>query len=150
MTAWWAWVGHETGDPRWRSALVLAVLLAIGGGVVLSAFVGARRNATVVPRLAGAPARDRDGAPQPPGFDWEPVRELPYVRAIQLFAVSGFDVAGRPGTNREFPRASLPSVARWSCRSFDVGRVPGPDGLRRGRHLAGVSTAGPVSTSATN
>ena len=38
MTAWWTGVGHHA-RRRWRGALVLAVLLAIGGGVVLSAFV---------------------------------------------------------------------------------------------------------------
>jgi ABC-type lipoprotein release transport system permease subunit len=126
MSAWWAWVGHDA-RRRWRGALMLAVLLAIGGGVVLSAFVGARRNATVVTRLQ---ERTRPmtamALPNEPGFDWQPVRELPYVRSMQLFAVSGFDVAGWPGANADFPRASLPSGEPMELEVVDAGRLPDP------------------------
>jgi ABC-type lipoprotein release transport system permease subunit len=126
MTAWWAWVGHDA-RRRWRGALVLAVLLAVGGGVVLSAFVGARRNATVVTRLAqNTRPMTAMALPNQPGFDWAPVRELPYVRSMQLFAVSGFDVAGHPGTNADFPRASLPSGEPMELQIVDAGRVPDP------------------------
>jgi hypothetical protein len=56
------------------------------------------------------------------------VRELPYVRAMQLFAVSGFDVAGHPGTNSDFPRASLPSGEPMELQIVDAGRLRGPTG----------------------
>ena len=68
MTAWRAWVGHDA-RRRWRSVAVLAVLLAVGGGVVLSAFIGARRDATAIPRQAArvhpttAAALPNDGTP---------------------------------------------------------------------------------------
>ena len=124
MTAWWAWVAHDA-RRRWRGALVLAVLLAVGGGVVLSAFVGARRNATVVPRLeARTLPMTAMALPNQPGFDWEPVRALPYIRSMQLFAVSGFDVAGHPDANSDFPRASLPSGAPMELAIVDAGRLP--------------------------
>src|SRR4051812_17337001 len=70
MSAWWSWVGHDA-RRRWASAVLLVVLLAVGGGVVLSAFVGARRDATAVERLL---ARVRPSTamalPNEPGFDW--------------------------------------------------------------------------------
>ena len=124
VTAWWAWVAHDA-RRRWRGALVLAVLLAVGGGVVLSAFVGARRNATVVQRLQERTLPMTAMAlPNQPGFDWEPVRELPYVRSMQLFAVSGFDVTGHPDANADFPRASLPSGEPMELEIVDAGRLP--------------------------
>ncbi len=123
MTAWWAWVGHDAAR-RWRSALVLAVLLSIGGGVVLSGFVGARRNATALTRLAARvlPATAM-ALPNEPGFDWGPVADLPYVRSMHLFAVSGFDVAGHPDANEGFPRAAPPIGDPMELQVVLAGRV---------------------------
>ncbi len=124
MTAWWAWVGHDA-RRRWRSVVVMAVLLAIGGGVVVSAFIGARRDATAIPRLAGRVHPTTAMAlPNEPGFDWAPVADLPYVRAMQTFAVSGFDVVGYPDANADFPRATLPIGAPMESQVALAGRLP--------------------------
>ena len=87
--------------------------------------------------------------PNQPDFDWEPVRQLPYVRSMQLFAVSGFDVAGHPGTNADFPRASLPSGVPMGAGIVDAGRSPRrrPPTRSPSRRR---STDGPVSTSVTS
>ena len=69
---------------------------------------------------------------------------------MQLFAVSGFDVAGHPGTNADFPRAVVAERRRrWSWRSWTPGgcpRRPPPTRSPSRRR----STGGPVSTSATS
>ncbi|HWJ83662.1 MAG TPA: ABC transporter permease [Nocardioides sp.] len=65
---------------RWRSLLVLTLLVAFAGGVVLTAFAGAHRGDSALQRL-----RDRTlpvdalAVPNLPGFDWSEVDALPYV-----------------------------------------------------------------------
>ena len=106
MRAWSAWVRHDAGR-RWRGTVLLAVFVAVAGGVVLSAVIGARRDATSYDRLA---ERTRPATamalPNEPGFDWTPVGELPYVRAMQTFAVTWFGVVGHPDANVDFPHAA--------------------------------------------
>lgn len=108
MTAWTAWVGHDA-RRRWRGAILLAVFVALAGGVVLSAFVGARRGATSLDRLTSRthPATAM-ALPNEPGFDWKPVGELPYVRAMQAFVLAFYSVAGYEDANTDFPRAAPP------------------------------------------
>jgi FtsX-like permease family len=105
VRAWAAWVRHDAGR-RWRGTVLLAVFVALAGGVALSAVVGARRDATSYDRLAERthPATVM-ALPNAPGFDWTPAGELPYVRAMQTFAVADFGVAGHPDANVDFPHA---------------------------------------------
>lgn len=109
MTAWWTAL---RGDVRrfGRRALLLALFLALGGGVVLSAFIGARRDATVVDRLA-ARINVATAAllPNDPSFDWSPVARLPNVRTLQRFAVTYFDVVDHPEIEEDFPRVGAPT-----------------------------------------
>jgi hypothetical protein len=108
VTAWTAWVRHDA-LRRWRGAFLLALFVALAGGVVLSAFVGARRGATSLDRLTARthPATAM-ALPNEPGFDWEPVGELPYVRAMQTFVLAFYSVAGHEDANTDFPREAPP------------------------------------------
>lgn len=82
---------------RWKSLVVLALLIALASGTVLSAFAGARRGASAMDRLVAAthPA-DAAVVANSPGFDWEPIRKLPEVESLSLFLLqdSGFIKGG--------------------------------------------------------
>jgi FtsX-like permease family/MacB-like periplasmic core domain len=108
VTAWTAWVRHDA-VRRWRGAVLLALFVALAGGVVLSAFVGARRGATSLDRLTARthPATAM-ALPNEPGFDWKPVGELPYVRAMQTFVLAFYSVAGHEDASTDFPRGAPP------------------------------------------
>lgn len=83
---------------RWRSLVVLALLIAISTGTVLAAVAGARRGASAVDRLNAAtvPATALV-TPQLEAFDWAPVRALPQVAAMSTFpAYTGFGIDEAP------------------------------------------------------
>jgi ABC-type lipoprotein release transport system permease subunit len=86
---------------RWRSLLVLALLIVLAAGTVLTSVAGARRGATAVDRLLAETLPAALAVlPNQPGFDWEPVRAMPGVEALATIVISGFKTDGRPvGSN---------------------------------------------------
>lgn len=84
---------------RWRSLLVLALLVMIACGTVLTAAAGARRGASALDRLLDEthPAT-AVVSPFQPGFDWAAVRALPEVAALTTYPYySDFTIDEIPG-----------------------------------------------------
>ncbi|GAA2568782.1 ABC transporter permease [Pseudonocardia hydrocarbonoxydans] len=122
------WVGLEL-RRRWRSLLVLALLVAVSAGVVLTAVAGARRGASALDRLLAVTAPATLAVlPNQPGFDWDAVRALPGVEAVAEFAVTSFRVDDI--TPEDYPdgfpmdREAMSAVERPVVLE---GRLPDPD-----------------------
>lgn len=82
---------------RWRSLLVLALLIAFSTATIVTAVAGARRGASAVDRLQEVTLPVTAVAlPNDPGFDWAPIAALPEVEAVGQFAVSTYVVEGIP------------------------------------------------------
>jgi hypothetical protein len=116
---------------RWRSLLVLALLVALATATVLAAAAGARRGQTAFGRLwdSTLPATVTV-LPNQPGFDWDKVRALPEVAALSEFAVVfGFSVDCCPGASSGFPPIGdemariLERPALLAGRVFNPGRT---------------------------
>ena len=113
---------------RWRSLVVLALLVALSAGVVLTAVAGARRGDTAFGRLW---ARTLPGTvvvlPNQPGFDWSKVRALPEVTALGLFAVYyGAAVEGMDGVDLGFPPANADAFRTVERPVVLAGRMANP------------------------
>ena len=120
------------GRRRWRSLLVLMLLVALTTGTVLAAVAGARRGASAYDRLA---ARTLPATvtvlPNQPHFDWSRIRALPEVSALTTFAVAKFALDGYPvatqnnglppGDSQVFRTIERPVVLQG--RLLDPGRV---------------------------
>ena len=90
---------------RWRSLLVLALLVALATGTVLTATAGARRGQTAFARLWDSTLPATVAVlPNQPGFDWARVRALPEVEVLSEFVVNGqpFVLTCCPGTSIGF------------------------------------------------
>src|SRR5215831_16181776 len=116
---------------RWRSLLVLALLVGLATATVLAALAGARRGQSAYDRLwARTLPATATVLPNQPGFDWAKVRALPEVRALSMFPVTfGFEVdccrgagAGFPPADRELGR-TIERPVMLAGRLFNPGRV---------------------------
>ncbi|HJZ09073.1 MAG TPA: hypothetical protein VJ283_13385, partial [Trebonia sp.] len=113
---------------RWRSLVVLALLVALSVGVVLTAVAGARRVDTAFGRLW---ARTLPATvvvlPNQPGFDWAKVRSLPEVTALGLFTVYyGAAVEGMDGVDLGFPPANADAFRTVERPVVLAGRMANP------------------------
>ena len=116
---------------RWRSLVILGLLVAFAGGTVIAAVAGARRGDTALRRLDAVtlPAT-AVVLPNQPGFDWGRVERLPEVASVSTFAVDytlsyqglPADVAGFPPANDTILR-SIEKPVVFQGRVFDPRRV---------------------------
>ena len=86
---------------RWRSLVILGVLVGITAGLAMAAFAGARRTATALERLRVATnAPDAVVFPGQVGTahpDWAPLRAQPEVRSLAVWDLLFGTLAGEPG-----------------------------------------------------
>ena len=116
---------------RWRSLLVLALLVALATATVLAAAAGARRGQTAFDRLwASTLPATVTVLPNQPGFDWDKVRALPEVAALSEFPVAfGFALDCCPDASTGFPpigtelTRTLERPVLLAGRVFNPGRV---------------------------
>jgi len=103
VSAAWLWLRLDL-RARVRSLLVLALLVAITTGVVLTAVAGSRRGATVVDRLiADTKPATIAVVPNQAHFDWGPVAEIDGVEALSRFSLGDYVVDGVPFEGQQFP-----------------------------------------------
>jgi ABC-type lipoprotein release transport system permease subunit len=94
MSAVWAWIRHDL-RTRARSLVLLAVLVALTTGVVLTAVAGSRRGGSAVERLLDRTKPATVAVlPNEAGFDWDAVAALPGVEAVARFPLVPFGVEG--------------------------------------------------------
>jgi hypothetical protein len=113
---------------RWRSLLVLALLVALASGTVLASVAGARRGDTAGPRLlARTLPADATVLPNQPGFDWDRIRALPEVTALSTFPVTEIPVEGIPEESWGFPFADTEAMRTIERPVVLNGRIANPD-----------------------
>jgi hypothetical protein len=113
---------------RWRSLLVLALLVALATATVLAATAGARRGQTAFARLwASTLPATVTVLPNQPGFDWARVQALPEVAAVSEFPVAfGFTVECCPDASAIFPPIGDALGRTMERPALLAGRVPDP------------------------
>jgi len=113
---------------RWRSLLVLALLVALATTAVLAAVAGARRGQTAYDRLAARTLPATIAVlPNQPGFDWSKVRALPEVSVLTTFVISSFVVDGYPEADVGFPPADSQIMRTIERPVVFEGRLFNPD-----------------------
>jgi hypothetical protein len=113
---------------RWRSLLVLALLVALATATVLTAVAGARRGQTAFDRLwARTMPATATVLPNQPGFDWAKVRALPEVSALTTFAVAfAFSLDCCPAAGVGFPPGDSQVMRTIERPVLLAGRLPNP------------------------
>jgi hypothetical protein len=87
---------------RWRTLLVLTLLIAFAAATVMTAVAGARRGATAIDRLvAQTEPMTVLVLPNTGGFDWSVVRDLPQVEALTVWPLTQITIDGLPGETAE-------------------------------------------------
>jgi hypothetical protein len=113
---------------RWRSLVILGLLVAFAGGTIIAAVAGARRGDTALRRLDAVtlPAT-AVVLPNQPGFDWGRVGRLPEVASVSTFAVD-YTLAypGLPADVAAFPPANDTVLRSIEKPVVLQGRVPDP------------------------
>jgi hypothetical protein len=114
---------------RWRSLIVLALLVALATATVLAAAAGARRGQTAFDRLwASTLPATVSVLPNQPGFDWAKVRALPEVAALTEFpVVFGFALDCCPDASTGFPPADDQMTRTIERPVMLEGRLFNPD-----------------------
>jgi hypothetical protein len=114
---------------RWRSLIVLALLVALATATVLAAAAGARRGQTAFDRLwASTLPATATVLPNQPGFNWAKVRALPEVTALTQFpVVFGFALDCCPGASAGFPPADDQMTRTIERPVIFQGRLFNPD-----------------------
>ena len=113
---------------RWRSLLVLALLVALATATVLAAAAGARRGQTAFDRLwASTLPSTVTVLPNQPGFDWDKVRALPEVAAVSEFPVAfGFSLDCCPEASTGFPPIGTGLTQTMERPVLEAGRLFNP------------------------
>ena len=90
---------------RWRSLVVLALLVAVSSAVVMTSLAAARRGASALQRLHNRTLPATVGVlANTPGFDWTKVSALPEVAALTKFIVDyELSVDGVDSSHLGFP-----------------------------------------------
>ncbi len=114
---------------RWRSLIVLALLVALATATVLAATAGARRGQTAFDRLwARTLPATVTVLPNQPGFNWAKVRALPEVTALTEFPVTfGFALDCCPDASTGFPPADDEMTRTIERPVMLAGRLFNPD-----------------------
>ncbi len=114
---------------RWRSLIMLALLVALATATVLAAAAGARRGQTAFGRLwAITLPATATVLPNQPGFDWAKVRALPQVTALTRFPVTfGFALDCCPAASTGFPLADDEMTRTIERPVILAGRLFNPD-----------------------
>jgi ABC-type lipoprotein release transport system permease subunit len=113
---------------RWRSLVVLGLLVAVSAAVVMTALAAARRGASSITRLAARtePATIAVLANQP-GFDWTKIAALPEVRSLTKFVVDyKLSYEGLGNVNWGFPPADSAFLRTIEKPVIFAGRIPDP------------------------